>query len=161
MEQASFLCATGGAIVLRGTAKLHTLKKTVESIVGPSLWRPGVRLRSIELEVTDRGAAVSFLRDIWGLLDAGSRNGTAYLRGTADLPYIVSVAETGAPAVAAVTFSGSSAELEAVRSRASIAGARQSPVREFDEPGAGSGFFLEGPEGQVFRFVADAGDATG
>jgi 2,3-dihydroxy-p-cumate/2,3-dihydroxybenzoate 3,4-dioxygenase len=120
-----------------------------------------VRLRSIELEVADRGAAVGFLKDTWGLIEAGSNGRTAYLRGTADLPYIVSVTQTGVPAVAAVSFSGSGAELDGVRSRASMAGVRHSPVREFDEPGTGSGFFLEGPEGQVFRFVADGPGIAG
>jgi 2,3-dihydroxy-p-cumate/2,3-dihydroxybenzoate 3,4-dioxygenase len=120
-----------------------------------------VRLRSIELEVTDRGAAVGFLKDTWGLLEAGSGSRTGYLRGTADLPYIVSVTQADAPAVAAVSFSGSETELDSVRSRAAAAGVRHSPVRGFDEPGGGSGFFLEGPEGQVFRFVADAPGAAG
>lgn len=112
-----------------------------------------MRLRSIELEMPDRNAAVRFLKETWGLLDAGSRNGTSYLRGTEDIPYVVSVAEAGEPAVAAVTFSGSKPELGRTRKRASAAGAPLGPVRDFDEPGGGSGYFLEGPEGHVFRFV--------
>src|SRR5712691_10365889 len=83
-----------------------------------------MRLRSIELEMPDRNAAVRFLKETWGLLDAGSGNGTSYLRGTEDIPYVVSVAEAGEPAVAAVTFSGSKPELERIRKRASAAGAR-------------------------------------
>ncbi len=114
-----------------------------------------MRLRSIELEMPDRNAAVRFLKETWGLLDAGSRNGTSYLRGTEDIPYVVSVAEAGEPAVAAVTFSGSKPELERIRKRASAAGAPLGPVRDFDEPGGGSGYFLEGPEGHVFRFVTE------
>ncbi|HYS74941.1 MAG TPA: hypothetical protein VEM38_02475, partial [Burkholderiales bacterium] len=93
-----------------------------------------MRLRSIELEVPDRESAVRFFRDTWGLLDAGARNGISYLRGTADIPYVVSVAEAGEPAVAAVTFSGSKPELERIRKRASAAGAPLGPVRDFDEP---------------------------
>jgi len=115
-----------------------------------------MRIRSIELETPDRAAAVRFLKDAWGLLDAGERNGTSYLRGTEDLPYVVSVAEAGAPGVAAVTFAGTQSELERVRSRAAAAGVRHGPMRPFDEPGGGTGFFLEGPEGQVFRFVCGA-----
>ncbi len=120
-----------------------------------------MRLRSIELEVTDRGAAAAFLENTWGLIPTGSSDGTVYLRGTEDLPYIVSLAQAGAPAIAAVSFSGSAAELDGVRSRAAMAGVRHSPVREFDEPGGSSGFFLEGPEGQVFRFVTDAPGTAG
>ncbi|HYS76644.1 MAG TPA: hypothetical protein VEM38_11170, partial [Burkholderiales bacterium] len=93
-----------------------------------------MRLRSIELEMPDRNAAVRFLKETWGLLDAGSGNGASYLRGTEDIPYVVSVAEAGEPAVAAVTFSGSKPELERIRKRASAAGAPLGPVRDFDEP---------------------------
>jgi catechol 2,3-dioxygenase-like lactoylglutathione lyase family enzyme len=114
-----------------------------------------MRLRSVELEVPDRDSAVRFLRESWGLLDAGQRNGTSYLRGTEDLSYIVSVAQTSAPAVAAVTFSGSRPEVQKVRKRAAAAGARLGPMRDFDEPGEGSGFLVEGPEGHVFRFLTE------
>lgn len=114
-----------------------------------------MRLRSVELEVRDRVSAVAFLEETWGLLDAGVHNGTSYLRGTEDVPYVVSVGQAEAPAVGAVTFSGSDAEIGALRSRASAAGVRCGAVREFDEPGGGSGFLLEGPEGQVFRLVAE------
>src|SRR5262249_16708311 len=104
--------------------------------------RTDMRLRSIELEVPDRDSAVRFLLDTWGLLDAGQRNGTSYLRGTEALPYVVSVAQGEAPGVAAVTFCGSRAEVQRVRLRASAAGARLGPVRDFDEPGGGSGFLV-------------------
>ncbi|HTQ73775.1 MAG TPA: VOC family protein [Burkholderiales bacterium] len=114
-----------------------------------------MRLRSVELEVTDRDSAVRFLRDTWGLLDAGERGGTSYLRGTEDLAYVVSATQADANAVAAVTFSGSKPELEKIRKRAAAAGARLGPTRGFDEPGGGSGFLVEGPEGHVFRFVTE------
>jgi catechol 2,3-dioxygenase-like lactoylglutathione lyase family enzyme len=114
-----------------------------------------MRLRSVELEVPDRDAAVRFLLESWGLLDAGQRNGASYLRGTEDLPYIVSVAQSSTPGVAAVTFSGSRPEVQKVRKRAAAAGARLGPMRDFDEPGGGSGFLVEGPEGHVFRFLIE------
>jgi len=114
-----------------------------------------MRLRSIELQVPNAEEAVSFLSSSWGLLDAGSRNGISYLRGTEPLAYVVSLAKSDAPAVTAVTFSGDPLEMEQARSRASRAGVRLGPVRDFDEPGAGEGFLLEGPEGQVFRLVCE------
>ncbi len=115
-----------------------------------------MRLRSIELEVPDRSAAVRFLKEPWGLLDCGTKNGISYLRGSADHPYVVSIADAPAPAVTAITFSGSETELKEIRARASGAGARIHPsVPEFDEPGRAAGFLVEGPEGQVFRFVAE------
>jgi len=114
-----------------------------------------MRLRSVELEVPDRESAVRFFVDTWGLLDAGTRNGIAYLRGTEDIPYIVSIARAAEPAVAAITFSGSEPELQRIRKRASAAGAPLGPVRDFDEPGGGSGFHVVAPEGHVFRFVTE------
>ncbi len=114
-----------------------------------------MKLRSIELEVPDRESAVRFFRDTWGLLEAGERNGTTYLRGTEDLPYVVSVGQASEPAVAAVTFSGSKPELAKIRTRAAAAGAPLSAPRDFDEPGGGSGYLVEGPEGHVFRFVTE------
>ena len=114
-----------------------------------------MRIRSIELELPDRESAVRFFRDTWGLLDAGERNGTSYLRGTENIPYVVSITESGEPAVTAVTFSGSKTELERIRRRAAAARVPLGPVRKFDEPGGGSGFYLEGPEGHVFRFVVE------
>jgi catechol 2,3-dioxygenase-like lactoylglutathione lyase family enzyme len=114
-----------------------------------------MRLRSVELEVPDRESAVRFFLDTWGLLEAGTRNGIAYLRGTEDIPYIISIARAGEPGVVAVTFSGSGPELQRIRKRASAAGAPLGPVCDFDEPGGGSGFHVAGPEGHVFRFVTE------
>jgi catechol 2,3-dioxygenase-like lactoylglutathione lyase family enzyme len=115
-----------------------------------------MRLRSVELELPRRDAAVEFLRDTWGLLDAGQRGRTAFLRGAGDHPYLISLTEAAAPRAAAITFSGSADEILAVHARVATAG-RPAPERvaAFDEPGAPSGFFVAGPEGQVFRFVAD------
>jgi len=112
-----------------------------------------MRLRSVDLEVPDRETAVRFLVDTWGLLDAGERNGTAYLRATEDLPYVISLTRASAPAVSSVTFSGTRPEMLAIRKRAAAAGAKLGPIRDFDEPGGASGFCVEGPEGHVFRFV--------
>jgi len=116
---------------------------------------PYMKLRSIELEVPDAEGAVRFLSSVWGLMDAGSRKGVWFLRGTGPLPYVISLAKADVRAVAAVTFSGERLEIEQARSRASRAGARVGPMRSFDEPGAGEGFVLEGPEGQVFRLVCE------
>ena len=114
-----------------------------------------MRLRSVELEVSDRRSAVRFLSDTWGLIDAGERGGTSYLRGTEDLPYVISVAQAGAPGISAVTFSGTRPEVMKIRRRAAAAGARLGPIRDFDEPGDATGFAVEGPEGHVFRFVTE------
>src|SRR5258705_13089076 len=99
-----------------------------------------MRLRSVELEVPDRESAVRFFRDTWGLLEAGERNGISYLRGTEDIPYVVSVVQANEPGVAAITFSGSKPELAKIRKRAAAAGARPRPPPDLHEPGAGAGY---------------------
>ena len=120
-----------------------------------------MRLRSIELELPRHDAAVDFLRDTWGLHDAGRRGHTAFLRGASDHPYLVSLTEAAAPRAAAITFSGAAEEIEAVRARIASAGApAPERVASFDEPGSPSGFFATGEEGQVFRFVAERERAT-
>ncbi len=116
-----------------------------------------MRIRSIELHTPARAAAVAFLTNTWGLLDAGKSGATAYLRGTEDHSHVLSLTDADAPGLGAVTFSGTGEELERIRARASAAGARMGPVAALDEPGGGSGFLLAGPEGRVFRFVT--GDA--
>jgi 2,3-dihydroxy-p-cumate/2,3-dihydroxybenzoate 3,4-dioxygenase len=115
-----------------------------------------MRLRSVELELPGREAAVDFLRDTWGLLDAGRRGRTSFLRGAGDHPYLVSLTETAAPRATAITFSGSEDEIATVHARVAAAGTpAPDRVAAFDEPGAPSGFYVNAPEGQVFRFVAD------
>ncbi|HWM41170.1 MAG TPA: hypothetical protein VNP36_01910, partial [Burkholderiales bacterium] len=73
-----------------------------------------MRLRSVELELADVTPAAEFLERLWGLVPAGSSGDTRFLRGTGDHPYILALAKAAAPCVAAVTFSGSDEELDAV-----------------------------------------------
>lgn len=115
-----------------------------------------MRLRSVELEVPDRAAAVQFFLGPWGLLDAGTRNGASYLRATGDHPYVVALKEAPAGAFASVTFSGTKSEVESLYARAQQSGLPCGPwVAAFDEPGRGTGFHVSGPEGEPFRFVCD------
>lgn len=115
-----------------------------------------MRLRSAELEVTDRATAVEFLKHPWGLIDAGSRDNTTYLRGTEDHAYVIAMKQANADVLASATFTGSRAEIEALFGRVQKAGMRHTAwVDEYDEPGRGAGFGVEGPEGQPWRFVAE------
>ena len=115
-----------------------------------------MRLRSAELEVTDRATAVEFLKQPWGLIDVGARNDTTWLRGTEDHPYVMAITQASADALASATFSGTKAEIERLFQRVEKAGMRNTGwVAEYDEPGRPAGFTVEGPEGQPLRFVAD------
>jgi catechol 2,3-dioxygenase-like lactoylglutathione lyase family enzyme len=120
-----------------------------------------MRLRSVELELPRRDAAVEFLRDTWGLIDAGRRGPTAFLRGTGNHPYLLALTEGTAPRAVAITFAGSDAELGAIRNRLAVSG-RPTPevVAAFDEPGSPSGFFVAGAESQRFRFVTEGESAA-
>jgi catechol 2,3-dioxygenase-like lactoylglutathione lyase family enzyme len=109
-----------------------------------------MRLRAVELHVTDLSKGAEFLERVWGLFDAGSRGKTRYFRATADHPYVLSLTEAQAPAVDAITFAGSAQEIDQLSKRTGNSKA------QFDSPGGGSGITLEGPEGQRYRFVTDS-----
>jgi len=104
-----------------------------------------VRLRSVELEIPDLGRAAEFLEGVWGLVPAGSAGATRFWRGTGEHPYVLSLTGAPAPAVAAITFSGSQEEISSVGKA----------DRSFDVPGGGRGFEITGPEAQRYRFVVE------
>jgi len=108
-----------------------------------------MRLRAVELNVTDLSRAADFLERVWGLFDAGSRGRTRYFRATADHPYLLSLTESTAPGVEAITFAGNSEEIQLLKTRT------EASTVQFDAPGGGSGVVLKGPEGQRYRFVTD------
>jgi catechol 2,3-dioxygenase-like lactoylglutathione lyase family enzyme len=115
-----------------------------------------MHLRSVELQTPNRAAAVEFLKEPWGLVDVGTRHDTTYLRGTAGLQYVIAVTEGPTRAVLSATLIGTRAEVEAVWDRVRKAGLKHGPwVDEFDEPGRGTGFYVAGPEGEPYRFVAE------
>jgi 2,3-dihydroxy-p-cumate/2,3-dihydroxybenzoate 3,4-dioxygenase len=101
-----------------------------------------MRLRSVELELPDVARAADFLEEPWGLLPAGTSGKTRFFRGTGDHPYILSLTEAAAPAVAAITFSGPEQEITRTD-------------RTFDVPGGGKGFEIRGPENQRYRFIVE------
>jgi catechol 2,3-dioxygenase-like lactoylglutathione lyase family enzyme len=104
-----------------------------------------MRLRSVELEIPDVPAAADFLERLWGLVPAASSGATRFWRGTGDHPYILSLTQAPAPAVSAVTFSGSEDEVRRIGK----------VDRTFDVPGSAKGFEVRGPEAQTYRFVTE------
>jgi hypothetical protein len=76
-----------------------------------------MKIRSVELEMPNCAAAAQFLQNPWGLIDAGTRGDTTYLRATSDQAYAIAVREAPASAMTSVTFSGSRAEVETVYAR--------------------------------------------
>ena len=102
-----------------------------------------MRLRAVELKVTDVPRVAEFLQGTWGLIPVDER----HFRGTADHPYIVSLAQARTPGIEAITFAGTPEEI------AKLPGTK---VAAFDAPGGGSGVLVEGPEGQRYRFVTES-----
>jgi len=118
-----------------------------------------MRLRSVELMVPQAAAAAQFLEEVWGLIPAGAGGakpgGTRFFRGTGDHPYVLSITEAKAPGVAAITLAGPPDEILQAKARAGRAQARIRPVADFDVPGGGGGFIVEGPEGQIYQLIAE------
>ena len=81
-----------------------------------------MKLQSVELRVPDAEASARFFRDVWGLSSAQS-NGAIRLRGTAALPYLLSL-EEGSPAILSITFCGSRSEIGAEREVRGLEGER-------------------------------------
>jgi catechol 2,3-dioxygenase-like lactoylglutathione lyase family enzyme len=112
-----------------------------------------MRLRSIELKLPDVSEAVQFLTGTWGLIEAERHERAVYLRGAGELPYLVGLFEAKERSVRSLTFTCEAAELSTLVPRLHASGR---PVREVEsqDPGAGSGFEIELPEGEVFRFLS-------
>jgi catechol 2,3-dioxygenase-like lactoylglutathione lyase family enzyme len=116
-----------------------------------------VRLRSIELVVTDAKSAADFLVEIWGMAPGDVRGGTHYLRGSGTHPYLVALEEGPQPFVRSVTWVCSPEELAAISERVAGSGLNAAPIASSD-PGAGEGILVELPEGEIFRFLANANE---
>ncbi|MFN2646907.1 MAG: hypothetical protein ABR570_18105, partial [Burkholderiales bacterium] len=87
-----------------------------------------IKLQSVELRLADVEAAARFFADLWGLTRV--ENGAAVrLRGSAALPYLIGL-ERGEPAIRSITFCGSPADIGKERE-------------------------LKGPDGEIYRFVAE------
>lgn len=88
-----------------------------------------MKLQSVELRVPDAEPAARFFAEVWGLSRTESA-GAIRLRGTAALPYLISL-EQGAPAILGITFCAPRGELGSERE-------------------------VIGPEGERYRFVVES-----
>lgn len=117
-----------------------------------------IRLRSIELVVSDAASAADFLTNVWGMAMGEVRGPTSYLRGSGSFPYLVALEEGEEPFVRSTTFVCSEEELRAIERRVGVSGLNAAPTVSAD-PGGGHGLILELPEGALFRFLAGSNDA--
>jgi len=86
-----------------------------------------MKLQSAELRVPDVETAARFFEQVWGLTRVPGS--PARLRGTAALPYVISLQE-GQPALLGITFCGPKSEIGAERE-------------------------VKGPDGERYRFVVE------
>ncbi len=116
-----------------------------------------MKLRSIEIELPRIDAAADFLTRIWGLADGERCRGAIYLRGSSPLPYLVGLFEAETEKVRSVTFLCDAQELASLAARCE----GRAPFRAVssDDPGGGHGIEVQLPEGEIFRFLADAADS--
>ena len=118
-----------------------------------------IKLRSVELVLPNAHAAAAFMMDIWGLASAGVQGSTHYLRGGGTFPYLLSFDEGAESFVRTTTFVCSRQELSALAERVAASGLA-STVTSSTDPGGGAGLIVQLPEGELFRFLADASDAA-
>jgi catechol 2,3-dioxygenase-like lactoylglutathione lyase family enzyme len=118
-----------------------------------------MQLRSVELDVTNLAESAEFLEHVWRLMPAGKRGDTLFFRGTGAHHHILSLRAASAPAVTAITLSSLPEEVDVVLGRVRASGAPHEAVAQFDIPGEGSGFLVQGVEAQTYRFVAEAATA--
>ncbi|WP_022681537.1 VOC family protein [Sphingobium bisphenolivorans] len=116
-----------------------------------------MKLRSIELALSDPSAAAAFMVEIWGMALAEERGGTFYLRGSGSYPYLIAFDKSDHEFVRSTTFVCEEAELAEVKRRVSAAGWPARPEVS-DDIGGGEGILVELPEGELLRFLVGSGE---
>ena len=103
---------------------------------------PIAGLRSVEFTVPDPEAAARFYTGPWGLVDAATRDGCIYLRGTGTDPYILSLERGARTAITSVTYRAApGTDLAALRDRVAAAGGTDiEPIGAVSSLGGGTGF---------------------
>jgi len=116
-----------------------------------------MKLRSIELALPDPAEAARFLTEIWGLAPAEVRGATHYLRGSGTFPYLVALEAAADTFVRSTTFVCSADRLREIAGAVAARGLVAMPVESRD-PGEGHGLIVELAEGELLRFLVDAGE---
>ncbi|MEC3911833.1 VOC family protein [Sphingobium sp. CR2-8] len=116
-----------------------------------------MKLRSIELALPGAAQAAAFLVDIWGMAPASVVGDIHYLRGSGSFPYLVALEDSAENYVRSTTFVCTADRLEQLKRSVSAAGLTAAPVVS-DDPGGGHGIIVELAEGELLRFLVDAGE---
>jgi catechol 2,3-dioxygenase-like lactoylglutathione lyase family enzyme len=118
-----------------------------------------MKLRSIELALPHAAEAAAFLTDIWGMAPAAVEGNIHYLRGSGSYPYLVALEESVDAYVRSTTFVCAADRLEQLKRSVSEAGLPAAPVVSGDL-GGGHGIIVELAEGELLRFLVDAGEVA-
>lgn len=118
-----------------------------------------MKLRSIELALPGAAEAAAFLTDIWGMAPAQVVGDIHYLRGSGSFPYLVALEESAQPYVRSTTFVCTADRLEQLKHSVTDAGLPAALVIS-DDPGGGHGVIVELAEGELLRFLVDAGEVA-
>lgn len=116
-----------------------------------------MKLRSIELGVTNPDEAAGFMTSVWGMVEAEVRDRTHYLRGSGSFPYLIAFEPAQGPYVRSVTFVCSLDRLTELARTIAASGLSARPTTSTD-PGGGKGLLVELREGTIFRFLAEAAE---
>ena len=114
-------------------------------------------LRSVEIGVPDVAAAERFYTGTWNLSVAARTARTVYLRGSGALHHLLSLTQTAAPELLAVTLNAPARrEVEALALAVPAQGGTllRAPAA-FDEPGGGYGMAFKDPQGRILRAVCE------
>lgn len=116
--------------------------------------QPGIEwVRSVEFDVPDLDASVTFYEDVWGLKTVERAGGAVYLRGTGAEHHLLVLRQGDVARARRVNFGV--AERRTVDAlHAGLGAAATSKPAELTEPGGGYGFAFADPEGREFRVVA-------
>jgi catechol 2,3-dioxygenase-like lactoylglutathione lyase family enzyme len=125
----------------------------------PSVWSSTVKLRSIELGLSETAEAAAFMTRVWGMAEAEIRDGTHYLRGSGPFAYLVALEQADEPFVRSVTFVCSSERLAQLAKAVAQHGWAACPTVSRD-PGGGKGLLVELPERTIFRFLSGTEDVS-
>lgn len=118
-----------------------------------------MKLRSIELALPGAADAAAFLVDIWGMAPAQVVGDIHYLRGSGSFPYLVALAESPDSYVRSTTFVCTADRLEQLKRSVGEAGLVAAPVVS-EDLGGGHGIIVELAEGELLRFLVDAGEVA-
>ena len=118
-----------------------------------------MKLRSIELSLPHAAEAAAFLTDIWGMAPAEVSGNTHYLRGSGSFPYLIALEDSADSYVRSTTFTCTHERLDALKASVAQAGLPAAPVTSND-PGGGHGIVVELAEGELLRFLVDAGEVA-